>query len=658
MQPPFPSINFKAELNEEQYAAVTAPPGPALVLAGAGSGKTRTLTYRVAYLLHEGVQPYEILLLTFTNKASREMLERVEDLTGVSRRYLWGGTFHSISQRILRVHGELIGLKRHYTILDEGEAETILKNVIQATDPKFIKSKNYPKPKVVANLISYARNTCRSPREEADDRYPFLEGMSEKIEQFYQGYQESKLKQQVVDYDDLLVYLLRLLKEQPEIRKQYEDRFKHILVDEFQDTNRLQSDIVDLLGGHHQVMAVGDDAQCIYTWRGADFDNIMRFDERHPGAKIHKIETNYRSSPEILTLANAVLSAQPTSLGYSKELRAVKPSGERPYFVPVMDTRVQARFIIERIKGLVDEGRDLSEIAVLYRAHFQAMDLQMELTRLNIDYQITSGVRFFEQAHIKDFTAQLRFASNPADVCAFSRFACLLPKVGPKTAERIHKFTLERASKLEKNFCDVLTTEEVLKKVPSDAKEEWPSLAETIKEISSTLDEKSPNEIVQLALDGWYSSYIREIYSNWTERADDLQSLISFASRYDTMEELLAQLVLLASESNERTPEDVRNCLRLTTIHQAKGLEFPVVFIIGLADGTFPLKRSIDNGDLEEERRLFYVAVTRAMEELYMSYPMLNQQGNQVMRLNPSRFIQEVDPSKYETLRIAPTRGY
>ena len=658
MQPPFPSINFKAELNEEQYAAVTAPPGPALVLAGAGSGKTRTLTYRVAYLLHEGVQPYEILLLTFTNKASREMLERVEDLTGISRRYLWGGTFHSISQRILRVHGELIGLKRHYTILDEGEAETILKNVIQAIDPKFIKSKNYPKPKVVANLISYARNTCRSPSEEADDRYPFLEGMSEKIEQFYQGYQESKLKQQVVDYDDLLVYLLRLLKEQPEIRKQYEDRFKHILVDEFQDTNRLQSDIVDLLCGHHQVMAVGDDAQCIYTWRGADFDNIMRFDERHPGAQIHKIETNYRSSPEILTLANAVLSAQPTSLGYSTELRAVKPSGERPYFVPVMDTRGQARFIIERIKGLVDEGRDLSEIAVLYRAHFQAMDLQMELTRLNIDYQITSGVRFFEQAHIKDFTAQLRFASNPADVCAFSRFACLLPKVGPKTAERIHKFTLERASKLEKNFCDVLTTEEVLKKVPSDAKEEWPSLAETIKEISNALNEKSPNELVQLALDGWYSSYIREIYPNWTERADDLQSLISFASRYDTMEELLAQLVLLASESNERTPEEARNCLRLTTIHQAKGLEFPVVFIIGLADGTFPLKRTIDTGDLEEERRLFYVAVTRAMEELYMSYPMLNQQGNQVMRLNPSRFIQEVDPSKYETLRIAPTRGY
>ena len=655
---PFPEIDFRTELNDEQFSAVTAPPGPALVLAGAGSGKTRTLTYRVAYLLHQGVQAYEILLVTFTNKASREMLERVEDLTGVPRRALWGGTFHSIAQRILRVHGDLVGLKRNYTILDQGEAESILKNVIQATDGKFIRTKNNPKPKVIADLISYARNTCRPPREEADSRYPFLDGMASKIDQFHKAYMQAKLDQQVVDYDDLLEYFLRLLREHPEIRRQYQDRFKHILVDEFQDTNRLQSEIIDQLAGHHQVMAVGDDAQCIYTWRGADFDNIMQFEERHPGAKIHKIETNYRSSPEILDFANAVLASQPSGLGFSKELRPAKPKRERPYFVPVMDTRGQAKFIIERIEGLIDEGRNLSDIAVLYRAHFQAMDLQMELSRLNIDYQITSGVRFFEQAHIKDFTAQLRFASNPADVSAFARFTCLLPKVGPKTAERIHKFTQERAEKLEKNFCDVLVSEEVLKKVPADAKEEWPSLAETIREISAALTEQSPEEIIQLGLNGWYSSYIREIYPNWTDRADDLQSLVSFASRYESMEEILAQLVLLASESNERSPEEQQNCLRLTTIHQAKGLEFPVVFVIGLADGTFPLKRTIDEGDLEEERRLFYVAITRAMEELYLSYPMLNNQGNQVMRLNPSRFIQEVDPSRYETLRVAPARRY
>jgi DNA helicase-2/ATP-dependent DNA helicase PcrA len=658
MPSPFPPIDFKAELNDEQYAAVTAPAGPALVLAGAGSGKTRTLTYRVAYLLHQGVPSHEILLLTFTNKASREMLERVEELTGVSRRHLWGGTFHSIAQRILRVHGDLVGLQRNYTILDEGEAETILKNVIQSVDPSFIKTKHNPKPKVVANMISYARNTCRTPREEANDRYPFLDGMADKIDKIFKGYMQAKLEQQVVDYDDLLEYFLKLLREEPEIRQQYQDRFQHILVDEFQDTNSLQSDIVDQLAGHHQVMAVGDDAQCIYTWRGANFDNIMEFSERHPGAEVHKIETNYRSSPEILEFANAVLNSQPAGLGYSKELRPIKPSRERPYFVPVMDTRSQAKFIIERIEGLIDEGRNLSDIAVLYRAHYQAMDLQMELTRLNIDYQITSGVRFFEQSHIKDFAAQLRFASNPADVSAFARFTTLLPKVGPKTAERIHKFTRERAAKLGKTFCEVLTSPEVLKKVPTDAKEEWPSLSATLFELAEALQEKAPEDLVQLALDGWYSGYLREIYTNWTDRADDLQSLVSFAGRYDTMEELLAQLVLLASESNERSPEEQQNCLRLTTIHQAKGLEFPVVFIIGLADGTFPLKRAIDEQNLEEERRLFYVAVTRAEEELYMSYPMLNNQGNQVMRLNASRFIQEVHPSRYETLHVAPTRHY
>lgn len=656
--PAYPAINFRDELNDEQYAAVTAEPGPALVLAGAGSGKTRTLTYRVAYLLHQGVQPYEILLLTFTNKSAREMLERVEELTGIQRHQLWGGTFHSIAQRILRVHGELVGLKRSYTILDQGESESLLKNAINLVDPKFIKGKNNPKPRVVHDMISFARNTCVDVFEEAESHYPFLEGMAQKIADIYNTYRKMKLEQQVVDYDDLLEYLLKLLREHPDVAERYQERFKHILVDEFQDTNRLQSEIVDLLGLHHQIMAVGDDAQCIYTWRGADFDNIMRFADRHPGAEIHKIETNYRSSPQILSFANAVLGSQPSGKGYSKELRAVRPDGEKPYFTPTMDSRGQANFVIERIAGLVDEGRNLDDIAILYRAHYQAMDLQMELTRRGIDYQITSGVRFFEQAHIRDFTAQLRFASNPADVSAFARFTCLLPKVGPKTAERIHAFTKKLAEKQDKNFCEVLTSKEVLAKVPADAKEEWPSLAETIRELSEALENERPDAVVQLGLDGWYSSFIREIYTNWTERADDLQSLVSFASRFETMEELLAQLVLLASESNERSPDEQQNCLRLTTIHQAKGLEFPVVFVIGLADGLFPLKRTIDSGDLDEERRLFYVAVTRAMEELYLTYPMLNQMGQQVMRMSASRFVQEVHTSRYETLRAAPARGW
>lgn len=651
-------IDFKGELNDEQYAAVTAKPGPALVLAGAGSGKTRTLTYRVAYLIHSGVQPHEILLLTFTNKAAQEMLERVEALAGISRRQLWGGTFHSIAQRILRAHGEKIGLKKHYTILDESEAETLLKNCIQSVDSTFIKGKQNPKPKVLANMISYARNTCVSVHDEASDHFPFLDGIAEKAAAFHRAYQKEKLTQQVVDYDDLLEHLVKLLREHPDVAEIYQERFKHILVDEFQDTNRLQSEIIDRLGIHHQVMAVGDDAQCIYTWRGADFENIMSFEERHPDAKIHKIETNYRSTPEILEFANSVLSNQPSGRGYHKELRAVKENGERPYFVPLMDARGQANFVLQRIEGLVEEGRDLSEIAILYRAHYQAMDLQMELSRRNIDYQITSGVRFFEQAHIKDFTAQLRFASNPADVSAFMRFTTLLPKVGPKSAERLHALTRKLAEKESRNFCDALTDATILNKVPAAAREQWPSLAATILEINNALTDKAPAEVIEQGLQGWYSNYIREIYPNWTDREDDLQSLVSFASRYDTMEELLAQLVLLASESNERNPEEQKHCLRLTTIHQAKGLEFPVVFVIGLADGLFPLQRTIDTGDLEEERRLFYVAVTRAMDELYLSYPMLNQRGQNVMRMNPSRFVQEIDSSCYETLRVAPSRTW
>ena len=321
-------------------------------------------------------------------------------------------------------------------------------------------------------------------------------------------------------------------------------------------------------------------------------------------------------------------------------------------------TRNQAQFILKRIQGLIDEGFNYSDIAILYRAHYHSMDIQMELSRQNIEYQITSGVRFFEQAHIRDLTAQVRFASNPSDITAFKRFTGLLPRIGPKTSENLHKFTRTYAEKNTLNFCDALRSEVVLKKVPKDAQEEWESLSETIYELNQALETEKPDAIIRLAVDGWYSSFIREIYPNWTDREEDLISLIGFASRFDTIEELLAQLILLASETTERTGEERKHCLRLTTIHQAKGLEFPIVFIIGLADGLFPLKRTIDDGDIEEARRLFYVACTRAQKELYLCYPMLNQQGNNIMRLNPSRFIQEIDPSLFQTLKIAPNRAW
>src|SRR5690625_4637794 len=298
----FPPIDFRSELNDEQYAAVTAPPGPALVLAGAGSGKTRTLTFRVAWLLEQGLRPGEILLLTFTNKAAREMLERVEELTGVPNHHFWGGTFHHVGQKILRIHGELIGLGRQYTILDASDAESFMNETVREIDPGFFKNKENPKARLLGDIYSMARNTRLTTEKAIDRFYPHFQDIKEKAAQFFETYQKRKLEQQVADYDDLLEYLVLLLENHQEVREYYQNRFQYILVDEYQDTNLLQARIVDLFGAHHRVMAVGDDAQCIYSWRGADLTNILTFPVRHPDTKIYNIKVNYRSSTVILEL--------------------------------------------------------------------------------------------------------------------------------------------------------------------------------------------------------------------------------------------------------------------------------------------------------------------------------------------------------------------
>ncbi|HCR37731.1 MAG TPA: DNA helicase UvrD [Opitutae bacterium] len=669
------SINFQEALNPEQYAAVTAKDGPALILAGAGSGKTRTLTYRVAYLLNQGVQPYQILLLTFTNKAAREMLERVEDLTGVPAYQFWGGTFHHIGQRTLRRHAEHVGLSPSFTILDQGDAEALLADTIRDVDGAFLKSKDNPKPRVLADIISYARNTCQPIEPVVEDRYPFFIDLAARVKAFSDAYREKKRKQNVTDYDDLLEHWLTILETDNEVAEQYQNRFKHILVDEYQDTNLLQAKIIDKLGLHHQIMAVGDDSQCIYTWRGAQIENILNFPEKHPGTQVHKIEINYRSSPEILHFANQILQHQSTDIGYEKNLKPVNPSTQLPCFVPAMDTRQQAQFICKRIRGLIDEGYALSQITILYRAHYQAMDLQMELSRQGIPYTITSGVRFFEQAHVRDLVAQLRFVSNPNDRVAFTRVATLLPKVGPRTAEKLLKLAEKAALKEKKSLIQSLTNASVADKVPAEAKEDWMDFALTLQNIEERLrapkSDKAeedlftlsqteshnfvpgtPQEIVKLAIDGWYGDYLRHIHTNWASRHDDLESLIAFAERYASMEDLLAQLVLLNSETSDRSADPDTENIRLTTIHQAKGLEYPVVFLIGLAENLFPLKRAIEEGNIEEERRLFYVGVTRAQEQLYITYPMVSLQGGPPQRMDPSRFMQEIPEHTYEVLHV------
>jgi len=693
-------IDFARELNAEQYAAVTAPDGPALVLAGAGSGKTRTLTYRVAYLLSKGVRPGEILLVTFTNKAAREMLHRVGQLTGVEGHRFWGGTFHHLGQKTLRIFGAAIGYQDRFTILDTDDSEKLLAECVRDRSSGFLKNKDHPKPRAILDMYSYARNTCIGFAETVRERYPWNEDYLTELMAFVTLYRTRKLERQMVDFDDLLDLWLRLLVESPEAAAYFPQRFRHVLVDEYQDTNRLQAAIVDRVGAHHGIMAVGDDAQCIYTWRGADFTNIVEFPNRHPGTAIYKIETNYRSTPEILHLANGVLIHQAAGQGFSKELRAVKPAREQPIVVPVPDSRAQAEYVCRQLAGLVDEGREPGDIAILYRAHYQALELQLELTRRRVPFVITSGMKFFEQAHVKDLVAHLRLVHNPADTTAFARVLNLLPKVGDRKAEKLHALAADLARREGIPFGVALARPELADKVPPEAREDWQQLAHTLADLALAvapaapadgepaaepepdyadpsdlfadadlpvprpvmaataapvrrrrLDRTSPDALVEIAIDGWYGTYLRNLYpSNWEDRREDLKGLIGFAARFDTLADLLNQLVLLNAETTERSLEPDTGAVRLTTIHQAKGLEYPVVFMIGLADGLLPLKRAIENGDVEEERRLFYVGVTRAQDELFLVYPLMTsfgRPGGPPQHHGPSRFLREIPTDRY-----------
>jgi DNA helicase-2/ATP-dependent DNA helicase PcrA len=653
-----PPIDFRASLNDEQFAAVTAEPGPLLVLAGAGSGKTRTLTYRVAYLLSQGVRPGEILLLTFTNKAAKEMLHRVQELTGVEPARFWGGTFHSIGHRALRTHGEAIGLARTFTILDAEESEGILRDAVDETDKTFFKDKTHPRAGPLHAMISMSRNTQLSTDETIARFFPQHEGVKDRVPLFAKKYADKKREANVLDYDDLLEFWLDLLRKSPDTQAYFAHRFRHVLVDEYQDTNVLQSQIVDLIGSHHRVMAVGDDAQCIYTWRGANVENILTFPDRHPGTVIHRIETNYRSTPQILALANGVLLAQPKGRAFEKELRPHRANSEKPYLVQSMDGREQAQFIVQRIRGLVDEGCSLSDIAILYRAHFQALDIQLELSRLQIPYQITSGVRFFEQAHIRDLVALLRFVYNPSDTAAWNRIAVLLPKVGDKNAQKLHAAALDHARLMQQDFLDALATDDVASRVPSAAKEEWPKFVASLQQVKEMMKTMKPHNAVEIAIDGWYGDYLKGAFANYVSRLDDLKSMIGFAARYEDMQELLAQVMLLNSETSDRSADPDADALRLTTVHQAKGLEYAAVFLIGLADGMFPLRRAIEANDVEEERRLFYVAVTRARDELYLCYPKVSTRGGPAMLLTPSRFLQELPSDLYQPLKIKRSYGW
>src|SRR3954463_6260491 len=430
------NIDYAAELNEQQLAAVTASPGPLLVIAGAGSGKTRTLTYRVAYLLENGIDPRNILLLTFTNKAAREMLNRVANLLPVDASGLWGGTFHSIGNRILRRHGTALGYSSGFTIMDREDQKDLINTVVAnaGIDPKEIR---FPKGDVLAEIFSFVVNTETPMEELLAGKFPYFLPLLEKIMDVHARYEKKKKATNSVDFDDLLEKTLTMLQKHENIAQFYRRQFQFILVDEYQDTNKIQADLIDLLAGEHRnVMVVGDDAQSIYSWRGANFQNILEFPKRYPDAQVFKIEMNYRSVPEILEVANAAIAANVRQ--FRKHLSATRESKTlRPALVALNDGSEQAQFVAQRILELRDENIDLSDIAVLYRAHYHAIELQLELSRRGIPYQITSGIRFFEQAHIKDVTAFLRLVANPRDEVAFKRMVKLLPGIGNRSADNL-----------------------------------------------------------------------------------------------------------------------------------------------------------------------------------------------------------------------------
>jgi DNA helicase II / ATP-dependent DNA helicase PcrA len=645
------TIDYRAELNDQQYEAVTSGPGPALVLAGAGSGKTRTLTYRVAWLLDNGVEPQSILLLTFTNKAAREMLARVQALLPLETRAIWGGTFHSIGNRLLRRHAVEIGYRPGFSIMDREDQEDLIAAVV-ANSEIDTKQVRFPTAEVLGDLFSFSLNTDQPLPAVIAERYRRFQPLTYQIEWVQKKYEERKRAANTVDFDDLLVKTVALLKNNPGVAEYYQRYFQFVLVDEYQDTNRLQSEFIDLLATHHQsVMVVGDDAQSIYSWRGANYQNILDFPKRYPQAKIYKIEINYRSVPEVLSVANAAIRANAKQ--FVKTLRASRKSADlKPALVPLIDNNQQALFVAQRILELRDENIDLREIAVLYRAHYQSLEVQLALTRAGIPFFITSGLRFFEQAHIKDVAAFMKFVINPADEVAFKRMVRLLPGIAAKTAERLWEQLNSIPEGDRKNFGTWLANG----RVAARSQKSWEQLGHTLDEIAPERQPVPPASMIHSILEALYDDYLQSKYANYEQRRDDLLTLENFARTFQDPVEFLSQLSLMATGSTETiaAEEDDSEKVTLSTVHQAKGLEWRAVFIIWMSDGMFPSGRSLESVEaIEEERRLFYVALTRAKDELYLTYPCCWPTGSLEQQIQrPSRFLKEVPPELLEEWRV------
>ena len=606
-------IKYAELLNGAQLAAVTHRDGPLLVIAGAGSGKTRTLIYRVARLIESGVPPGAILLLTFTRRAAQEMLDRVERLVGNASRQVAGGTFHSFANNVLRRHGAPLGLRPNFTILDRSDMEDVL-NLLRARMGLASRERRFPKKGTVAEVISMARNKRRDLPEEIEFDFAHLMEHQADIVELAAKYNLYKRERGLLDYDDLLDRLLELLQQHEWVRERLSSAYRYIMIDEYQDTNLIQAELVRLLAWSHQnVMAVGDDAQSIYSFRGANFRNIMDFPSMFEGTRIVKLEENYRSLQGILDVANEVISR--ASEKYTKALFTGRRGEFRPLLVRAQDEHMQSRFVAQRILELREEGVELSEIAVLFRSSFHSFDLELELQRRDIPFIKRGGFKFIETAHIKDTLAHLRIVANPADAVSWLRALTIVPGVGHRTAERAIE-TLVSAERPEQQLA------RLAREGPVRGGAGFGRLAELVAALRG--EGKRPAEQLAMVLE-YYLPLMRDAYpDDYPKRERDLEHFQNITQRYRSLEQMLSDMALeppsdsldgvLASEEEE-------GYVTLSTIHSAKGLEWRVVFLIWAADGRFPGPMSMGVEEIEEERRLMYVAGTRARDELYLIYP-------------------------------------
>ena len=671
-QPAKPAFDLERELNPQQRAVVEAPPGELLVLAGAGTGKTRTLTYRVARLIAAGCKPERTMLVTFTNRAAREMVERVEGLLGLDMRRCSAGTFHHVGHRLLRRHGDALGFGSDFGILDPEDGRELIASVVNELGLSVLTSKRFPSAKLLINMISQASGSLCSVATVVDRRYPNFLDQLVLIDKVAAGFRERKRKLNLVDFDDLLALWLELLRDPKHaaIAELLRSSYDHLLVDEYQDINALQGALIDEMAAFHRSLTcVGDDAQSIYSFRGADFAQIHDFRHRHRDAKVLPLTINYRSTPEILALANR--SIRHNREQHPKQLQAMREAaGALPAVIPLRDVMQQAELVAQRVLELHHEHNSpLRKMAVLYRNHSHSLELQVELTKRKIPFAVRSGLRFFEQAHIKDVVAYLRARENPRDGLAWLRLLRLWPGVGMRTAEKVAIALSGDALIGEGERGEAAPTlpallGSVAERLAHEAEQTRGRAREALHRLAKLFEalddpgQRSPGKAIRTVMEQHYREYAERTFTNADARKEDLDHFATYAERWPDARDFLAELALVNGVAAENVimADEPDDKLVLSTVHQAKGLEWPIVFVLWVAEGSFPTAQSMRTPqELEEERRLFYVAVTRAADELYLLYPTI-EEGREGPRklLRPSRFLHEIDhdPAVFERWEI------